>query len=120
MMTSLGRCCWPGRRFSQSSDWSSSCNVREKMREGGENDETGMVSDIDGAQSQGGREMSSSMRDWICVSVTGVVVAVVVVTVALMVAMGVKVLMVVVGIVVLVMVVRVLGIGVVEIVRYCV
>ena len=87
------------------------------MREGGENDETGMVSDIEGVRSLGGREMSSSMRDWICVSVT---VVVVVVAVALMVAMGVVVLMVVVGIVVLVMVVIVLGIGVVEMVRYCV
>ena len=80
------------------------------MREGGENDEKRMVSNIEGVQSLAGREMSSSMSDGICVCVT--VAVVVVVMVALMVAMGVVVLMEGVVTVVLVIVVRVLGIRV--------
>ena len=79
------------------------------MSEGGEDDDKGMVSDIEGVRSLGGREMSRSIRDGICVCV-------VVVVVALMVAKRVVVLMVVVGTVVLVMVVRVLCIGVVGVV----
>ena len=67
----------------------------------------GIISDIEGVQSLGGREMSSSIKDWICVCVLVVLV------VALMVAIGVVVLMVVVGLVVLV---RVLCKGVVGIV----
>ena len=81
------------------------------MRVGGD-DDNGMVSDIEGVRSLGGREMSRSMRDGIFVCV---VVAVVVV-VALMVAKRVVVLMVVVETVVLVMVVRVSCIGVVGVV----
>ena len=81
------------------------------MREGGENDVKGIVTDIEGVQSLSGREISSSMRDEICVCVVVVVVVVV-----LMVPMGVVVLMVKLGIVVLVIVVRVLCIGVVGVV----
>ena len=79
------------------------------MSEGGEDDDKGMVSDIEGVQSLVGREMSRSMRDEICVCVLVVVVV-------LMVAKRVVVLMVVVGTVVLVIVVRVLCIGVVGVV----
>ena len=75
------------------------------MREGGEDDGKGMVSDVEGVQSLSGRETLSSMRDRICVCVC---VAVVAVVVALMVPVGVVVLVVVVGVVVLVIVVRVL------------
>ena len=64
------------------------------MSQGGEDDDKGMVSDIEGVRSLGGREMLRSMRDGICVCV------VVVVVVALMVAKRVVVLMVVVGTVV--------------------
>ena len=81
------------------------------MREGGENDAKGMVSDVEGVRSLGGRETLSSMRDGICVCV-----AVVMVVVALMISM----LMVAVGIVALVIVVRVLRelcIGWVEVVE---
>ena len=52
------------------------------MRECGEDDAKGMVSDIEGVWSLGGRVMSRSIRDGICVCV--VVVALVV----LMAAMG--------------------------------
>ena len=84
------------------------------MRECEEDDSKGMVSDIEGVPSLGGKEMLRSIRDGICVCVV-----VVVVVVALMVAIGVMwvvVLMVGVGIVVLVMVVRVACIGVVGVV----
>ena len=84
------------------------------MRECEEDDSKGMVSDIEGVPSLGGKEMLRSIRDGICVCVV-----VVVVVVAWMVAigvMGVVVLMVGVGIVVLVMVVRVACIGVVGVV----
>ena len=80
------------------------------MRECGEDDAKGMVSDIEGVWSLGGRVMLRSIRDGICVCV--VVVALVVVVV-LMAAMGVVLLMVVVGIVVLVNVMRVACTGVV-------
>ena len=82
------------------------------MSEGGKDDDREMVSDIEGVQSLGGREMSRSMRNGICVCV----VVVVVVVVALMVAKSVVVWMVVVGTVVLVMVVRVSCVGVVGVV----
>ena len=76
-----------------------------------------MDSEIEGVRSRGGREMSRSIRDRICVRVTVVVVVVVVLV-------GVVVLMVVVGIVVLVMVATVSCIGVVGVVGvlevYCV
>ena len=75
------------------------------MREGGEDDGKGMVSDVEGVQSLGGRETLSSMRDRICVCVC---VAVVAVVVALMVPVGVVVL------VVVVRVLRELFAGVVE------
>ena len=51
MVTSLGHCCWPGRRVSQSPECWSSCNVRGKMREGGEDDDKGMVNDVEGVWS---------------------------------------------------------------------
>ena len=89
---------WPGRRVSQSIDCWSSCNVQEKMREGGEDDDKGMVSDVEGMRSLGRRETLSSMCDGICVCVALVV----------MVPVGVAVLVVAVGVVVLVTVVRVL------------
>ena len=65
MVTSLGLCCWSGRRIPQSSKCWSTCNIWGKMREGGEDDGKGMVSVIEGVQSLGGREMSSPMRDGI-------------------------------------------------------
>ena len=113
MVTSLGHCCWPVRRVPQSPICWSSCKVRGKMREGGENDSKGMVSNVEGVQSLGGTEMLSSMRDGICAFVAVVVVAVVVVVVALMVVVEMVVLMIAVGVVVLVIVVIVLCIGMV-------
>ena len=98
-MTSLGCCCWPSRRVSQSPDCWSSCNVRGKMRGGGEDDDKGMVSNVEGVRSLGGRETLSSMRDGICACV-----AVVLVVVALIVAVS----LVATGGVVLVIVARVL------------
>ena len=91
------------------------------MRQCGEDDAKGMVSDIENVWSVGGREMSRSIREGICVCVVVVVVVsvVLVVVVALIVAIGVMgmvVLMVVVGIVMLVMVVRVACIRVVVVV----
>ena len=80
------------------------------MSDGGEDDDKGMVSDIEVVRGLGGREMWRSRRDGICVCVLVVVVA-------LMVAKRVVVLMVVVvGTMVLVMVVRVLCIGAVGVV----
>ena len=76
------------------------------MGESGEDDEKGMVSDVEGVWSLGGTEISSSMRDGVCACVAVVVVAVVVGVVGLMVA---------VGVVVLVIVVRVFCIGAVEV-----
>ena len=81
--------------------------------EGGEDDDKGIVSDVDGVHSMGGIETLSSMRDGICICV-----AVVVVVVALMVVVGVVVLVVAVGVAMLVIVVRVLRelcVGVVEV-----
>ena len=91
------------------------------MRQCGEDDAKGMVSDIEGVWSLRWREMSRSIKDGICVCVVVVVVVavVLVVEVALIVAIGVMgmvVLMVVVGIVMLVMVVRVACIRVVVVV----
>ena len=63
MVTSLGLCCWPGSRGPQSLDCWSSCNIWETMREGGEDDDKGMVSVIEGMWSLGRIEMSSPMRD---------------------------------------------------------
>ena len=60
MLTSLGLCCWPGRRIPQSPECWSSYNIWGKVREGGEDDGKGMVSVIQGL---GEREMSSPMRD---------------------------------------------------------
>ena len=57
MVTFLGRCCWSGRWVPQSLDCWSFCNVQGKMREFGEDDAKGMVSDIKGVQNLGGREM---------------------------------------------------------------
>ena len=76
MVTSLGRCCWPGRRVPQSPDCWNSCNIRGKMREGGEDDDKGMVSGVEGVWSLGRREMLSSMRDGICVCVVALMVVV--------------------------------------------
>ena len=89
------------------------------MKEGGEDDDKGMVSDIDSVWSLGGREMPRSIRDGICVCVAVVVIVVVVmvlVVVALTVAMRLVVLMVMVGILLFVMAVRVSCIGVVGVV----
>ena len=89
------------------------------MKEGGEDDDKGMVSDIDSVSSLGGREMPRSIRDGICVCVAVVVIVVVVmvlVVVALTVAMRLVVLMVMVGILLFVMAVRVSCIGVVGVV----
>ena len=47
------------------------------MRDGGEDDDKGMVSDTEGVRSLGGRETSSPMRGGICVCVAAVVVMVV-------------------------------------------
>ena len=113
MVTSLGHCCWPVRRVPQSPICWSSSKVRGKLREGGENDSKGMVSNVEGVQSLGGTEMLSSMRDGICTFVAVVVVTVVMVGVALMVVVGMVVLMIAVGVVVLVIVVIVLCIGMV-------
>ena len=79
------------------------------MKKDGEDDDKGMVRDVDGVRSLGGREMLSSMRDGICIFVAVVVAA-------LMVAVGVVVLMVAVGVVALVIVVKVSCIGVVGVV----
>ena len=68
------------------------------MREGGEDDDKGMVSDVEGVWSLYGREMLSSMRNGICVCVAVVVV------VALMVAMGMVFLMVAVRVVLVIVV----------------
>ena len=63
MVNSLGRCCCRGRRVSQSPSCWSSCNVRGKMREGGEDNDKAMVRDVEVVRSLGGRETLSSMRD---------------------------------------------------------
>ena len=81
------------------------------MRVGGEDGNKGMVSDIEGVRSLGGKETLSSMRNGTCVCVM-----VMVVVVALMVAVGIVVLVVVAGVVVLVIVVRELCTRVVEVV----
>ena len=81
-MTSLGCCYWPGRRVFQCI--CDSCNVLGRKREGGVSNGKGMVNDVEGAWSLGGREMLSSMKNGICVRVEVVVV--------LMVAVGVMVL----------------------------
>ena len=53
-MTSLGCCCWPGERVSQSPDCWSSCNVQGGMRKGGVGDDK---RDAEGVRTLGGREM---------------------------------------------------------------
>ena len=66
------------------------------MRERGEDDAKGMVIDIEGVWSLGGRGMSRPIRDGICVCVVVVVVEVaLVVEAVLIVVMGVMVLMIV-------------------------
>ena len=109
-MTSLGCCCWPSRRVSQSPDCWSSCNVRGKMRGGGEDDDKGMVSNAEGVRSLGGRETLSSMRDGICVCVAVVVMVVVLIVIVSVVAVGGVVL------VIVLRVLRELCAGVVEVV----
>ena len=84
--------------------------MRGKMRGGGEDDDKGMVSDVEGVQSLGGREMLSSMRDGICVCVAVVVVVVVLIVAVSVVAVGGVVL------VIVVRVLRELCAGVVEVV----
>ena len=75
------------------------------MRERGEDDAKGMVIDIEGVWSLGGRGMSRPIRDGICVCVVVVVVEVaLVVEAVLIVAMGVM------GVVVCVGVVGVVGV----------
>ena len=66
MMTSLGHCCWFGRRFSQSPNCWSSCNISGKMSECEEDRNKGMVSDVERGRSLCGRETLSSMRDRMC------------------------------------------------------
>ena len=56
IVTSLRLCCWPGRRVPQSPDCWSSCNIGGKMREGGEDDDKGMVTVIEGVRNLGGRD----------------------------------------------------------------
>ena len=56
------------------------------MSEGGENDDKGMINDVNGVRSLGGTETLSFMRDRICVCVV-VVVVVVVLMVAVQVVM---------------------------------
>ena len=51
MVTFLSHCCWPGRRVFQSPECWISCNVQGKMREGGEDDDKGMVNDVEGVRS---------------------------------------------------------------------
>ena len=84
--------------------------MRGKMRGGGEDDDKGMVSDVDGVQSLGGREALSSMRDGICVCVAVVVVVVVLIVAVSVVAVGGVVL------VIVLRVLRELCAGVVEVV----
>ena len=118
MVISLGCCCRHGGGVPQSPDNCSSCNVQGKMREGGLDGGKGMVSDVVGVQSLGGREMFSSMREGIYVCVVMVVLIVVVGVVVLMVVvgvLGVVVLTVVVGVVVLMIVKGVLYMGAVEV-----
>ena len=86
----------------------------------GEDDARGMVNDIEGVRSLGGREMSRSIRDGICVCVMVMLVMamVLVVVVVLMVVMGVievVMLMVVVGIVACIGVVGVMGVLCIEV-----
>ena len=87
------------------------------MRECGGDDTKGMVNGNEGVRSLGGREMSRSIRDGICVCLVVVVVAVVLlVVVVLIVAMEVMRLVVVVLMVVVETVVRVACVGVVGVV----
>ena len=79
MMTSVGCCCRRGRRVPQSPYCWSSCNIQLKMREGGVDDDQGMVSDVEGVRSLDERELLNPMRDGICVCVALVVVLMVVV-----------------------------------------
>ena len=53
---------------------------------GGEDDDKGIVIDVEGVQSLGGRGTLSSMRDGICVSVAAVVVVVVLIVAVSLVA----------------------------------
>ena len=58
-------------------------NIRLKIGEDGEDDDKGMVSDVEGVQSLGEREMLSSFRDGICACVTVVAVVVALIVVVL-------------------------------------
>ena len=117
IVISLGRCCKHGGGVPRSPDCCSSCNMQGKMREGGVDDGKGMVSDVEGVWSLGGREMFSSMgggRISVCLVVVVLMVAVGVVVLTVVVravGVGVVVLMVVVGVVVLMIVVGELYIG---------
>ena len=115
MVTSLGRCCLSGTRVPQSPDCQSSFKVQGKMRECGGDDAKGMVNDNEGVRSLGGRGMSRSIRDGICVCVVVVVVVAVVLLLVVVVIVAMEVMgvvfMVVVGIVV-----RVACVGVVRVV----
>ena len=64
MGTSLGRCCWPGRRVSQSPECWSSYNKRGKMREGGEDDDKGMVSDVERCAEPGWKRDVEFYEGW--------------------------------------------------------
>ena len=80
------------------------------MRKGGEDDNKGMVSDVEGRRNLGGRETLSSMRNGSCVCVALVVVVVMLIVAVLVVAVGGVVL------VIVVRVLRELCAGVVEVV----
>ena len=56
IVTSLDLCGWPGKRVPQSPDCWSSCNIQGKMREGGEDDDKGMICVTEGVRSLGGRD----------------------------------------------------------------
>ena len=64
IVTSLGRCCCPGSRVPQSPNCCTSSNVGGKLREGGEDDEKGIVSDVEGVRSLGGTGNAGFHEGW--------------------------------------------------------
>ena len=57
IVTSLCHCFGAGRRVPQSSNCWSPCNVQGKVREGRQDDDNGIFSNIEGVWSLGGREV---------------------------------------------------------------
>ena len=92
IVTSLGRYCRRSGGVPQSPDCWSSCNVREKMREGEVDDGKGRVKDVEGVHNLGGREMLSCMKEGSSVCVMVVVFTVVVGVLELLIVVGVVVL----------------------------